>query len=158
VSQSTEQLLRIEQVATDTSLACTVSIELPFDRRVVSRQRVMLSDGREAGLFLPRGSLLRGGDVVLAVDGTAIKINAAQEAVLQVTAIEPLALTRAAYHLGNRHVPVEVGPNYLRLEYDYVLKQMLEGLGVQVTEAMAPFEPEGGAYGGYAGHGGEHRH
>ncbi|RZT42648.1 urease accessory protein UreE [Cupriavidus agavae] len=126
---------------------------LPFGDRSKSRLRAVLGNGAEAALFLPRGTVLRGGDLLVAEDGTFIEVQAAAEAVLEVSARDPQALMRAAYHLGNRHTPVEVGREYLRLEYDPVLADMLARLGVQATRADAPFEPEAGAYGGGHKHG-----
>ncbi|GAB7563190.1 urease accessory protein UreE [Methylobacillus methanolivorans] len=121
---------------------------LPFDRRQKSRLRVTLASGTEAALLLERGTVLRGGDVLQAEDGRVVQVVAADEPVLRVTASTPRELARAAYHLGNRHVPLEVGEGWLRLEQDHVLQEMLLGLGVQVEGQMAPFEPEAGAYGG----------
>jgi urease accessory protein len=66
-------------------------------------------------------------------------------------------LARAAYHLGNRHVPVQVGDGYLRLAADHVLELMLKGLGARITPRRVPFEPEAGAYAGHA-HGGTGHH
>lgn len=126
---------------------------LPFGERSKSRLRAALDNGTEAALFLPRGTVLRGGDLLVAKDGTFVEVLAAPESVLQVTAADPLALMRAAYHLGNRHTPVEVGRDYLRLEYDPVLADMLTRLGVQIARAEQPFEPEAGAYGGGHKHG-----
>jgi len=126
---------------------------LPFGERSKSRLRAALDNGAEAALFLPRGTVLRGGDLLVAEDGTFVEVQAAPESVLQVTAADPLALMRAAYHLGNRHTPVEVGRNYLRLEYDAVLADMLVRLGVTIERADLPFEPEAGAYGGGHKHG-----
>lgn len=126
---------------------------LPFGERSKSRLRATLDNGTEAALFLPRGTVLRGGDLLVAEDGTFIEVLAAAESVLQVTSTDPLALMRAAYHLGNRHTPVEVGRDYLRLEFDAVLADMLSRLGVQATRAELPFEPEAGAYGGGHKHG-----
>ena len=121
---------------------------LPFDRRQKSRLRVTLASGTEAALLLERGTVLRGGDVLQAEDGRVVQVVAADGPVLRVTASTPRELARAAYHLGNRHVPLEVGEGWLRLEQDHVLQEMLLGLGVQVEGQMAPFEPEAGAYGG----------
>lgn len=121
---------------------------LPFDRRQKSRLRVSLESGREAAFFLERGTVLRGGDRLLAEDGSVILVVSADEPVMLVTADTPLQLTRAAYHLGNRHIPLQVGEGWLRLEQDHVLKEMLLGLGVHVADQSAPFEPEAGAYGG----------
>lgn len=126
---------------------------LPFGERSKSRLRAVLDNGAEAALFLPRGTVLRGGDLLVAEDGTFVEVQAAPESVLQVMATDPLALMRAAYHLGNRHTPVEVGRDYLRLEFDAVLADMLARLGVQATRAELPFEPEAGAYGGGHKHG-----
>ncbi len=126
---------------------------LPFGERSKSRLRAILDNGAEAALFLPRGTVLRGGDLLVAEDGTFVEVQAAAESVLQVTATDPQALMRAAYHLGNRHTPVEVGRDYLRLEYDPVLADMLARLGVQAERADLPFEPEAGAYGGGHKHG-----
>ncbi|MGC2164701.1 MAG: urease accessory protein UreE [Gallionella sp.] len=122
---------------------------LPFDSRQKSRLRVKLESGDEAGLFLERGTVLRGGDRLRASDERIVRVVAADEQVLYVTAQIPLQLARAAYHLGNRHVPLQIGDGWLRLEQDHVLKEMLDGLGVQVEAQQAPFEPEAGAYGGH---------
>lgn len=130
---------------------------LPFDSRQKSRLRVTLSSGDEAGLFLERGTVLRGGDRLRASDGRIVGVVAANEQVLYVTAQTPLQLARAAYHLGNRHVPLQIGDGWLRLEQDHVLKEMLDGFGVQVEAQQAPFEPEAGAYGGGHHHAGEER-
>jgi urease accessory protein len=146
-------------------------LRLPFDRRQKSRLRTQLVSGEEVALMLPRGEILRGGDLVVASDGRVFEVEAQAERVLNVTCATPAGLARAAYHLGNRHVPVEVGDGYLRLAEDHVLEEMLEGLGAAVTTLDAPFEPEAGAYaGGHehhaedGGHGGriheygEHEH
>ena len=99
------------------------------------------------------GEILRGGDLVLASDGSVIEVVAAPEKVVHVEGATPAELTRAAYHLGNRHVPLQVGEGFLRLAEDHVLEAMLSGLGVRITHLEAPFEPEIGAYSG-----GHHRH
>ena len=97
---------------------------------------------------------MRGGDVLVTKDGRFVQVVADNQEVLRVTAGHPRDLLRAAYHLGNRHVPVEVGLDYLHLEFDPVLRDMLRHLGVQVERAWMAFEPEHGAYGG--GHGHDH--
>lgn len=127
------------------------TLELPFDDRQKSRQRVMLSNGEEAGLFLERGTVLRGGDVLVTSSGGFVQVVAAEEKVMLVRAKATsnnaaLDLLRATYHLGNRHVPVQIAVDHLRLEVDHVLAEMLTGLGLEVLEQNAPFEPEGGAY------------
>ena len=126
---------------------------LSFDRRQKSRQPVRLEDGEEAQLLLPRGTALRDGDVLETQDGGRIVVIAAPQHVLDVTADTPFALIRAAYHLGNRHTPLQLGNGFLRLENDPVLKEMLLGLGVSVEEKQEPFEPEAGAYSGGHWHG-----
>lgn len=126
---------------------------LPFGARSKSRLRAALDDGSEVALFLPRGTVLRGGDLLVTETGAFVEVQAAAESVLQVTSDDARTLMRAAYHLGNRHTPVEVGRDYLRLEFDPVLADMLVRLGVRVARAELPFEPEAGAYGGGHKHG-----
>ncbi len=126
-------------------------LKLPFEMRQKSRFKATLVSGEEVGVLLPRGEILRGGDLVTTSDGRIIEVIAQPEKVLHVAAAAFGALTKIAYHLGNRHVPVEVGDGYLRLADDHVLERMLEGLGAQVSRKTAPFEPEAGAYSG-AGH------
>ena len=121
---------------------------LPFDSRQKSRLRTELDTGEEVGLMLPRGEILRGGDLVVASDGRVVEVIAEPEEVLHITCKTPEDLTRAAYHLGNRHVPVQVGEGFLRIAADHVLEDMLKGLGATTQPVCAAFEPEAGAYGG----------
>jgi len=121
-------------------------LELPFDLRQKSRLRASLASGEPVALVLARGEVLRGGDRLVASDGRVIEVVAQPERVLHIECDSPQALARAAYHLGNRHVPVEVGEGYLRIVTDHVLADMLRGLGARVTQLEAPFEPEAGAY------------
>lgn len=131
-------------------------LELPFELRQKSRLRTRLDDGEEVGLFLERGRVLRGGDRLLANDGRVVQVKARAEAVLDVYAANAITLTRAAYHLGNRHVQLQVGDGWLRLLDDYVLRAMLEQIGgLRLENKTAPFEPEAGAYGGGHHHGDE---
>jgi urease accessory protein len=139
------------------------SVELDWDVRQKSRFDATDSAGRTLGVFLPRGSVVRGGDVLVAEDGSLIRVIAAPQAVLRVTACAehggPADLPRAAYHLGNRHVQLEVKPNHLQLEPDPVLADMLRAMHLIVREVQAPFEPEGGAYAAaHAQHGHDHPH
>ena len=120
---------------------------LPFELRQRSRLRAQLASGIEVGLFLERGIVLRGGDLLLAEDGTVIEVVAAPETVSTVRESDPTFLARAGYHLGNRHVPVEIGPGWLRYGHDHVLDDMVRGLGLSVMVEQAAFEPEAGAYG-----------
>ncbi len=140
--------------------AATVSLD--WDTRSKSRFDAHDSAGRHIAVFLPRGSVLRGGDVLVAADGSLIRVEAAPQAVLQVRACAahgtPIDLLRAAYHLGNRHVQLEVQPDLLQFEPDPVLRDMLRRLHLIVTEAHAPFEPEAGAYGEGGGHRHDHAH
>ena len=129
------------------NIAVGGELRLPFELRQKTRLRTRLGSGEEVGVMLPRGEVLRGGDLVVASDGRIIEIVAQAEAVLHVTCDTPEDLLRAAYHLGNRHVPVEVGEGFLRIAADHVLEGMLNGLGAAVVPIEAPFEPEAGAYG-----------
>lgn len=122
-------------------------LRLPFELRQRSRLRTRLVSGEEVAVLLPRGEVLRGGDLVSATDGRVIEVLGAPEKLLHVTCAAPAALARAAYHLGNRHVPVQVGEGFLRIAADHVLGDMLKKMGAQVAEVEAPFEPEAGAYG-----------
>lgn len=139
------------------------TVELDWDVRQKSRFETTDSQGRQLGVFLPRGTVLRGGDVLVAEDGSLVRVIAAPQPVLVVTACpahgSPFDLTRAAYHLGNRHVPLELQPDRLQFEPDHVLADMLRAMHLIVTPADAPFEPESGAYAaGAAGHGHGHGH
>ena len=126
------------------------TLELDWDVRQKSRFDATDSLGRQLGVFLPRGTLVRGGDVLVAEDGSLVRVIAAPQAVLVITACSthgsPFDLTRAAYHLGNRHVPIELKPDHLKIEPDHVLADMLRAMHLTVREATEAFEPEGGAY------------
>ncbi|MDO5291052.1 MAG: urease accessory protein UreE, partial [Pseudomonadota bacterium] len=142
-------------------LARAPSVQLDWDVRQKSRFAATDSTGRELGVFLPRGTVVRGGDVLVAEDGSFVRVQAAPQPVLRITPCpahgSPFDLTRAAYHLGNRHVPIELNPAYLHIEPDHVLADMLRTMHLIVTETQAPFEPEGGAYAaGHGGHGHTH--
>ena len=136
------------------------TLRLPFEQRQKSRLHAKLVSGEEVALMLPRGEILRGGDLVTASDGRIVEVVAEVEKLVHIECDNPRALARAAYHLGNRHVPVEVGAGYLRIAVDRVLEEMLKGLGAKVSHIEAAFEPEAGAYGGghqhaEMGHGGK---
>lgn len=132
---------------------------LPFELRQKSRLRTRLASGEEVGLFLPRGTVLRGGNHLRGNDERVILVVAADEALTHAQCADAMELTRAAYHLGNRHVPVEIGAGWLRFARDAVLSEMLAGLGMVTSDVSAPFEPEAGAYGGgHHHHSGEARH
>ena len=138
-------------------------VTLDWDVRQKSRFETTDSGGRSLGVFLPRGTVLRGGDVLVAEDGSLIRVEAASQAVLRITVGSAhgsvFDLTRAAYHLGNRHVPIELRADYLQIEPDHVLTDMLRAMHLEVSALNAPFEPEGGAYAsGHGGHNHDHAH
>ena len=140
-----------------------LTVELDWDIRQKSRFEATDSAGRPLGVFLPRGTRVRGSDVLIAEDGSMVKVIAAPQAVLRITACKnhgsPFDLTRAAYHLGNRHVPIELKPDHLKIEPDHVLADLLRSMHLIVKEVTEAFEPEGGAYsaGGLV-HEGGHTH
>jgi len=140
-------------------------VELDWDVRQKSRFDAVDSSGRGLGVFLPRGTVVRGGDVLVAEDGSLIVVHAAPQPVLVVRHCaqhgSPFDLLRAAYHLGNRHVSLQLAPDRLLLEPDHVLADMLRQQHLIVSESSEAFEPEGGAYaaGGHGhGHGHDHAH
>jgi urease accessory protein len=136
---------------------------LDWDLRQKSRFDALASDQQRVGVFLPRGTVLRGGDVLVTQDGGLLRVVAAPQPVLRIMPCaehgQPFDLLRAAYHLGNRHVPVELNADHLQIEPDHVLADLLRSMHLTVQELMAPFEPEGGAYaaGGHH-HGHDHGH
>ncbi|MBB2777426.1 UNVERIFIED_ORG: urease accessory protein [Comamonas terrigena] len=138
------------------------TVELDWDVRQKSRFAATDSLGRELAIFLPRGQAVRGGDVLVAEDGSLIRAIAAPQRVLKITACAThgtaFDLVRAAYHLGNRHVPIELQPDHLKIEPDHVLADMLRSLHMTVVAADLPFEPEGGAYGGHVTNDGHSHH
>ena len=142
------------------------TVELDWDVRQKSRFDTVLSDGRALAVFLPRGRVVRGGDALLTAEGELVRVIAAPQPVLRITACpahpqaaQAFDLMRAAYHLGNRHVPIELKPDHLKIEPDHVLAEMLRALHLDVAEVSEAFEPEGGAYGGQGhGHSPGHSH
>ena len=138
--------MRIANALADRRAAATARLVLPYDARCKSRLLARDESGDELGYVLARGTVLRGGDKLAASDGAVIEVVAAIEPLIEVRAADARELARAAYHLGNRHVPVEVGDGFLRLQRDHVLADMRTGLGCTVAPVDAPFDPEGGAY------------
>lgn len=130
------------------AVGAIAELSLPFEMRSRSRLRARLADGREVALVLPRGTILRGGCVVEG-GGLRVRVTAADEDVVEVSASDSSALARAAYHLGNRHVALQVTGERLVIGYDPVLVDMLVGIGARVKRCWAPFEPEAGAYAGH---------
>jgi urease accessory protein len=143
---------------TDHPRAPERTLVLPFAERSKSRLRAVLDNGEEAGLFLERGSVLRHGDLLLADDGRVIEVRAAPETVSTVHTSDARTLARASYHLGNRHVALEIGPDWVRYSHDHVLDDMLRGFGLEVRVEERPFEPEGGAYVSASHHSHSHSH
>jgi urease accessory protein len=144
--------------AVDHPLAADRKLVLPFAERSKSRLRAILDNGEEAGLFLERGSVLRHGDLLLADDGRVVEVQAAAETVSTVHAQDPVMLARASYHLGNRHVALQIGTGWLRYQHDHVLDDMLRGFGLDVVIEQLLFEPEGGAYVATSHHTHAHSH
>jgi urease accessory protein len=138
------------------------TVELDWDVRQKSRFDCTDSLGRHLGVFLARGTVVRGGDVLVAEDGSLVRVAAAPQPVLVITHCtehgRPFDLLRAAYHLGNRHVPIELKPDHLKIEPDHVLAGMLRAMHLIVNEANAAFEPEAGAYAAQAAHDHDHEH
>jgi urease accessory protein len=131
---------------------------LPFERRQKTRQRARLSSGQEIGIQLTRGTVLRGGDRLRSPVGTVIEVVSAPEVVSTVPTRSLKDLARAAYHLGNRHVALEVGDGWVRYLADHVLDAMVEQLGLPVVRELEPFEPERGAYGEHGANAHTHTH
>ena len=149
-------MLRVERRA-DSNSSPVDTLLLAYDERKKSRNRVATERGLEVAIVLPRGSTLKDGDLLAADSGEVLIVRAAPEKVSEVRATSALGLTRAAYHLGNRHVALQVLAECLRYQHDHVLDEMVVGLGLSVVVTIAPFEPEGGAYGGHS-HAHEHDH
>ncbi|MDQ5911403.1 MAG: urease accessory protein [Pseudomonadota bacterium] len=140
------------------SLPVEMTLTLPFEQRQKSRLRTRLDNGVDVGLFLPRGTVLRHGDLLRTTSGLVVEVQAALESVSTAQTDDPLLLARAAYHLGNRHVPLQVGPGWLRYLHDHVLDRMVQELGLAVISEQAPFEPEAGAQGEVNVHHHHHDH
>ncbi|HEY5799845.1 MAG TPA: urease accessory protein UreE [Burkholderiaceae bacterium] len=138
------------KVATAAQIAGELT--LPYELREKSRVRAVLDTGEEVAIVTVRGTVLRGGDLLAGDDGRVVLIHPAREATYRVRCDTAGALLRCAFHLGNRHTQTQVGSSYLRIRADAVLREMLLGLGAQIDEELAPFEPEAGAYGGGHSH------
>lgn len=139
-------MIRISEKLTDRP-AHDATLTLPFELRQKSRFKATLDDGRPAGVVLPRGGILRHGDCLRTDQGLVIAVQAAPESVSTAFTRDSLALAEACYHLGNRHIALQIGDSWLRYLHDHVLDRMLGELGLRVFHELAPFEPVGGAYG-----------
>ncbi|ARD29762.1 urease accessory protein UreE [Acinetobacter lactucae] len=142
---------RLEHISPDQAFE---TVELTFDTRQKSRFRAALASGVDIGADLPRTGILRSGSYIATQEGDVLRVDAKPERLMQVTAQTDFDLLKAAYHLGNRHVPLMLTPTALYFEPDHVLAEMVEGLGLTVSETYHPFEPESGAY---AQHSHDHR-
>ncbi|HEE5531779.1 TPA: urease accessory protein UreE [Acinetobacter baumannii] len=142
---------RLEDISPDQAFE---TVELTFDSRQKSRFRAALASGVDIGADLPRTGILRSGSYIATQEGDVLRVDAKPERLMKVTAQTEFDLLKAAYHLGNRHVPLMLTPTALYFEPDHVLAEMVEGLGLTVTETDHPFEPESGAY---AQHSHDHR-
>ena len=154
-------MLRLSRSEGKTGHAVSTRAVMPLEQRIRSRVRITLEDGREAGIFLERGDSLKDGDLLVSDDGEVIAVAAAPETVSETRCDDPLLFARACYHLGNRHVPLQIGEGFVRYLHDHVLDDMLHGFGLKVDVVEKPFEPEPGAYGGRSGghsHGHAHPH
>ena len=153
-------MIELTKIITDNAQIAERNVDgvlsLPINSRIKSRLKVSLEDGREAGLFLPRGNILRGGQLLQSECGLLFEVTAAPETVSSVYCDDALLLNRVTYHLGNRHVPLQISDGWVRYQHDHVLDDMVVGLGATVTVEQAEFEPEDGAYGGRSG--GHHHH
>jgi len=143
-------LILTKHLPPDPDAIARFTLTLTAEERTRSRRRYQLAE-QSLALDLPRGTVLQDGDLLQPdTDDSLVRIVAKAEPVLTVTAQTAMDLLRAAYHLGNRHVPLEIAPSYLRLSPDPVLQGLLKQLGLQVTESILPFQPEAGAYGHHA--------
>ena len=134
----------------------SASLTLPFEKRQKSRLRIFLDDNQEVALVLERGSVLRHGDFLRADNGLIVEVRAADEEVAVISTKDSFLFARACYHLGNRHIPLQIGKGWLRIQRDHVLEEMVQSLGLAVKHELSPFEPEAGAYSGHASHSHSH--
>ena len=127
-------------------------VTLDFDQRSRSRLRCQLDDGRDAGVYVDRGQVLRDGHLLRDDANNLYRVKAAQEPVSAVYVADALLMSRICYHLGNRHVALEVGPGRIAYKPDYVLDDMVKGFDVEPVYEAATFQPESGAYGHHHAH------
>lgn len=141
-------MLEVFEIVKQLPQDCAMEVVLTFDERQKSRYKTKTVCGRELGWFIERGTVLQDGDFLKCKTGEVVHVAAAAEAVSDVRSDDQLLLTRVAYHLGNRHVPLQIGAGFLRYLRDHVLDDMVRGLGVEVVHEKHPFQPENGAYHG----------
>ncbi len=148
----------IEKVESGSDRENGAVLSLPYELRIKSRLRTCLTDGREVGVLLPRGTVMLDGDRLRSAGGETVLVEAAAESVSTAATDVPRLLALACYHLGNRHMALQIGEGWVRYLHDHVIDEMVSGLGLVVSCEQAPFEPESGAYGGHAFQGGGHGH
>ncbi|MGK0269875.1 MAG: urease accessory protein [Cocleimonas sp.] len=154
-------MIKFEKKTEATEATPTSHLTLVKEQREKSRLKVTLDNGEEGGLFFEKGTTFQDGDLIISTDGeTLVQIKAAPETVSSVRCDDPLMLAKACYHLGNRHIPLQINMGELRYQHDHVLDEMVRGLGLEVLTEQAPFEPESGAYsgGGHHHHSDDHEH
>ncbi len=149
-------MLKLTQRVIHQKKPFTDELLLPFDERKKGRLKAVTLNGQSAGIFIERGEVMRDGTLLKAETGEVVRITAASEAVTTAKCSNPLTFAKACYHLGNRHVPLQIGDNWLRYQVDHVLDEMVTLLGLTIDHEQAPFEPESGAYA--KGHAHEHSH
>jgi urease accessory protein len=128
------------------------TITLDFEDRHRRRIRLLTDQGEEVLLDLPKAVAMADGDGLRLQDGRWLKVQAAAEPIVEVRHTDPGQLTRLAWHLGNRHLPTQIGVAVLRIRPDHVIEAMLKGFGANLETVRAPFQPEGGAYSSHAEH------
>jgi urease accessory protein len=146
----------VERAGQWPSGAARGTVTLGYDDRHRRRLRLTSDEGEAFLLDLPRAGVLEEGDGIALSDGTWLRVKAAPEALLEVTAASPALLLRLAWHLGNRHLPAQIEAHRILIRDDHVIAAMLEGLGARLARIEAPFTPERGAYAGEHDHSHEH--
>ncbi|MEH6813745.1 MAG: urease accessory protein UreE, partial [Motiliproteus sp.] len=147
-------MLKVTQRYSGTPAAAIIDrLSLPFDLRKRGRFKATAESGREVGIFIERGQVLQDGDLLLTECQQLIQVVAEAEPVVTATASDWLQFSRVCYHLGNRHVPLQVGELWLRFQPDHVLQELAELHGLTAISELAPFMPENGAYGAHGGQG-----
>ena len=155
---SLERAVSFEHAGRWPSAEASDSVTLDWDRRHRRRLRLATDSGAVLLLDLPKAAALAAGDGLRTERGAWIAVRAADEPLLEVTCGDLHRLLRLAWHVGNRHVPAEIRKDALRIRPDHVIAGMLRGLGAEVREIVAPFQPEGGAYAEHGAHGHDPAH
>ena len=144
-----------QQVSSDTAIE---TVSLGFDERKRGRLKIHCDSGSQAGIQIDRGVVLRDGALLADHEGNLLRVFASKESVSTAYIDNVTLFARGCYHLGNRHVSLQIADGFLRFQTDYVLDEMLHGLGIHVVHEVAEFEPESGAYAKGHSHGHQHDH